>query len=169
MSTLLVPAPTETQVASGRVATSPFHRLVGLSRKDLIATHGIPAAERRLLVVRHNRQSRNANQTRRDLKRSPWYGLPNSTKANYLGDILTKRPRSTCHGFVRHLRFPVMPSAPAQPVSCSIHLTSQASEPNHQTDLLRESHITRPKPAPKDPINPDRPQLLPYMAREYPL
>lgn len=34
-------------------------------------------------------ESRNANQTRRDLKRSPWYGRPNSAKANYLGDILT--------------------------------------------------------------------------------
>ncbi|MBN1400749.1 MAG: hypothetical protein JXA74_07920 [Anaerolineae bacterium] len=43
--------------------------------------------------LRHGRQSyaesRNANQTRRDLKRSPWYGLPNSAKANYLGDILS--------------------------------------------------------------------------------
>jgi hypothetical protein len=43
--------------------------------------------------LRHGRQSyaesRNANQTRRDLKRSPWYGLPNSAKADYLGDILT--------------------------------------------------------------------------------
>ena len=34
-------------------------------------------------------ESRNANQTRRNLKRSPWYGLDNSAKANYLGDILT--------------------------------------------------------------------------------
>lgn len=34
-------------------------------------------------------ESRNANQARRNLKRSPWYGLPNSAKANYLGDILT--------------------------------------------------------------------------------
>jgi len=43
--------------------------------------------------LRHGRQSyaesRNANQTRRDLKRSPWYGLPNSAKADRLGDILT--------------------------------------------------------------------------------
>jgi hypothetical protein len=43
--------------------------------------------------LRHGRQSyaesRNANQTRRDLKRSPWYGLANSAKADYLGDILT--------------------------------------------------------------------------------
>jgi hypothetical protein len=34
-------------------------------------------------------ESRNANQARRHLKRSPWFGLPNSAKANYLGDILT--------------------------------------------------------------------------------
>lgn len=34
-------------------------------------------------------ESRNANQTRRHLKRSPWFGLDNSAKANYLGDILT--------------------------------------------------------------------------------
>jgi hypothetical protein len=34
-------------------------------------------------------ESRNANQSRRHLKRSPWYGLDNSAKANYLGDILT--------------------------------------------------------------------------------
>jgi hypothetical protein len=43
--------------------------------------------------LRHGRQSyaesRNANQTRRDLKRSPWYGLPNSAKTDYLGDILS--------------------------------------------------------------------------------
>jgi hypothetical protein len=34
-------------------------------------------------------ESRNANQSRRNLKRSPWYGLANSAKANYMGDILT--------------------------------------------------------------------------------
>lgn len=34
-------------------------------------------------------ESRNANQARRHLKRSPWFGLANSTKANLLGDILT--------------------------------------------------------------------------------
>jgi hypothetical protein len=34
-------------------------------------------------------ESRNANQQRRGLKRSPWFGLANSAKANYLGDILT--------------------------------------------------------------------------------
>jgi hypothetical protein len=43
--------------------------------------------------LRHGRQSyaesRNANQTRRGLKRSPWFGLANSAKANYLGDILS--------------------------------------------------------------------------------
>lgn len=43
--------------------------------------------------LRHGRQSyaesRNANQQRRGLKRSPWFGHANSAKANYLGDILT--------------------------------------------------------------------------------
>jgi hypothetical protein len=34
-------------------------------------------------------ESRNANQARRHLKRSPWFGLPNSAKATVLGDILT--------------------------------------------------------------------------------
>jgi hypothetical protein len=34
-------------------------------------------------------ESRNANQTRRDLKRSPWFGLANSAKAQFLGDILS--------------------------------------------------------------------------------
>ena len=34
-------------------------------------------------------ESRNANQTRRDLKRSPWFGKDDSTKAQYLGDILS--------------------------------------------------------------------------------
>lgn len=34
-------------------------------------------------------ESRNANQTRRDLKRSPWFGKADSAKAQYLGDILS--------------------------------------------------------------------------------
>ena len=34
-------------------------------------------------------ESRNANQTRRDLKRSPWFGKANSSKAQYFGDILS--------------------------------------------------------------------------------
>ena len=34
-------------------------------------------------------ESRNANQHRRHLQRSPWFGLPNSAKAACLGDILT--------------------------------------------------------------------------------
>ncbi len=33
-------------------------------------------------------ESRNASQARRRLKRSPWFGLPNSAKATVLGDIL---------------------------------------------------------------------------------
>jgi len=34
-------------------------------------------------------ESRNATQARLNLKRSPWYGRPNSAKATYLGDTLT--------------------------------------------------------------------------------
>jgi hypothetical protein len=34
-------------------------------------------------------ESRNANQQRRGLIHSPWFGLANSAKANFLGDILT--------------------------------------------------------------------------------
>jgi hypothetical protein len=34
-------------------------------------------------------ESRNANQARHDVKRSPWFGLDNSAKANILGDILS--------------------------------------------------------------------------------
>ena len=33
-------------------------------------------------------ESRNASQARRHLKRAPWFGLANSAKATYLGDIL---------------------------------------------------------------------------------
>jgi hypothetical protein len=35
-----------------------------------------------------NAESRNAQQQRRGLKRSPWYGKANSAKATYLGDLL---------------------------------------------------------------------------------
>jgi hypothetical protein len=34
-------------------------------------------------------ESRSANQARRGLKRSPWYGLAHSAQAQCLGDILT--------------------------------------------------------------------------------
>jgi len=34
-------------------------------------------------------ESRNANQTRRDIKRSPWFGQTNSAKAAILGDLLS--------------------------------------------------------------------------------
>ena len=33
-------------------------------------------------------ESRNASQTRRGLKRSPWFGLPNTAKATLIGDTL---------------------------------------------------------------------------------
>ena len=51
MSSILVPPPSEVQVVTGNaVPGSPFHRLVSLSRKDLVATREVPAAQRRLLV-----------------------------------------------------------------------------------------------------------------------
>ena len=51
MSSILVPPPDEQQViAHNTVPGSPFHLLVGLSRKDLVATRETPAAQRRLLV-----------------------------------------------------------------------------------------------------------------------
>lgn len=47
----------------------------------------------RLWKVRYGRrsysESRNSNQERLNLKRSPWYDRPNSAKADYLGDVLT--------------------------------------------------------------------------------
>ncbi|MBX7237739.1 MAG: hypothetical protein K1X65_25410 [Caldilineales bacterium] len=53
--------------------------------------------------IRQGRQSyaesRNANQSRHGLKRSPWCGLANSAKTNYLGDILTNT--LNCARFVR--------------------------------------------------------------------
>ena len=44
-------------------------------------------------------ESRNANQARRQLKRSPWFGLDNSAKANFMGDILTN-----AFNFIRFVR-----------------------------------------------------------------
>jgi hypothetical protein len=34
-------------------------------------------------------ESRNADQTRRGIKHSPWFGKPNTAKASILADILT--------------------------------------------------------------------------------
>jgi hypothetical protein len=34
-------------------------------------------------------ESRNATQSRRGLKRSPWFGLPNTAKATLIGDTLS--------------------------------------------------------------------------------
>jgi hypothetical protein len=83
MTTLLIPALREAcalrlstqQTDLSRVPDSPFHNLVGLGRTEMAKSRGA--------------ESRNANQTRRDLKRSPWFGKANSTKAQYLGDILS--------------------------------------------------------------------------------
>jgi hypothetical protein len=78
----------------GRAQTLGYLVRVGLSLPD-----GTIRLARDLRIdsptwnLRQGRQSyaesRNANQTRRHLHRSPWYGLPNSAKATYLGDILT--------------------------------------------------------------------------------
>lgn len=48
MSTVLIPV--VEGLCSDQVADSPFHRLVSLSRRDLAATRGVPAAQRRLLT-----------------------------------------------------------------------------------------------------------------------
>lgn len=77
----------------------PDHPLGYLVRVGLTLPDGSIRLARDLKVdsptwkLRQGRQSyaesRNANQQRRGLKRSPWFGLANSAKANYLGDILT--------------------------------------------------------------------------------
>jgi hypothetical protein len=66
-------------------ATLPKDNDVRLAR-DLRV--GSPAWKLRIGRLSYS-ESRNANQTRRDLKRSPWFGKANSTKAQYLGDILS--------------------------------------------------------------------------------
>ncbi len=63
-------------------------------------------------------ESRNANQTRHGLKRSPWYGLANSAKAQILGDTLTLA--TNVARFVREAatapeRLPKRPDARAAP------------------------------------------------------
>jgi len=70
-----------------------------LARVDVALPDGTLRLARDLKVdsptwtLRQGRQSyaesRNAHQARYHLKRSPWFGLPNSTKATVLGDMLT--------------------------------------------------------------------------------
>ncbi len=62
-------------------------------------------------ALRQDRQSyaesRNAGQKRRHLERTPWFGLPNSAKAAYLGDILTlalNLPRFICEATLAQAR-----------------------------------------------------------------
>jgi hypothetical protein len=43
----------------------------------------------RALVLSGQGQGRNADQTRRGVKRAPWFGKPNAAKASILADILT--------------------------------------------------------------------------------
>jgi hypothetical protein len=50
-------------------------------------------------------ESRNANQARRNLKRSPWYGRANSAKANYLGDIPCAWPQDRLTNTLHAARF----------------------------------------------------------------
>ena len=78
-----------------RDPTQPVGRVlrVGLTLPDgsIRLARDLPVASPSS-ALRQGRQSyaesRNAGQARRHLKRSPWYGLPNSAKATYLGDIL---------------------------------------------------------------------------------
>ncbi len=87
----------------GRPAECPYqdpaHPLGYLVRVDVALPDGCVRLARdlkvgsRLWKLRYGRrsysESRNANQERLDLTRSPWYGLPNQAKADCLGDILT--------------------------------------------------------------------------------
>ena len=78
-----------------RDPTQPVGRVirVGLTLPDgsIRLARDLPVASPSY-ALRQGRQSyadsRNAGQARRHLKRSPWYGLPNSAKATCLGDIL---------------------------------------------------------------------------------
>jgi hypothetical protein len=78
-----------------RDPTQPVGRVirVGLTLPDgsIRLARDLPVASPSY-ALRQGRQSyaesRNAGQARHQLKRSPWYGLPNSAKATYLGDIL---------------------------------------------------------------------------------
>jgi hypothetical protein len=78
-----------------RDPTQPVGRVirVGLTLPDgsIRLARDLPVASPSY-ALRQGRQSyaesRNAGQARHQLKRSPWYGLPNSAKATYLGDTL---------------------------------------------------------------------------------
>ncbi len=97
------PVPTATPAPpNATLATCPYrdpaHPLGCVVRVGLTLPDGSLRLARDLPVdspsarLRQGRQSyaesRNASQERRHLKRSPWYGLPNSAKATGLGDIL---------------------------------------------------------------------------------
>jgi hypothetical protein len=66
-------------------ATLPQDNDVRLARDFKV---GSPTWELRIGRLSYA-ESRNANQTRRKLKRSPWFGQTNSAKAQILGDILS--------------------------------------------------------------------------------
>ena len=65
-----------------------FGVLIGTSWLELVPM--IPLLRQFVtgLLLRYCAESHNAGQTRRGLKRSPWYGRANSAKAHILGDIL---------------------------------------------------------------------------------
>jgi hypothetical protein len=93
------PQPADPAAIAACPYRDPDHPLGYLVRVGLTLPDGSLRLARDLKVdspawkLRQGRQSyaesRNANQQRRGLKRSPWFGLANSAKANYLGDILT--------------------------------------------------------------------------------
>jgi hypothetical protein len=66
-------------------ATLPLDNNVRLARDFKV---GSPTWQLRIGRLSYA-ESRNANQSRHGLKRSPWFGTPNSAKAQYLGDILS--------------------------------------------------------------------------------
>lgn len=106
----VAPQPADPAALAACPYRNPDHPLGYLVRVGLTLPDGSLRLARDLKVdspawkLRHGRQSyaesRNANQQRRGLKRSPWFGLANSAKANYLGDILTNALNVA--RFVRH-------------------------------------------------------------------
>lgn len=99
---LQVPSPTESPCQSAALCPyrDPNHPLgYSVTVTDTLPQDGNLRLARDLAVdsptwqLRIGRlsyaESRNANQARRQLKRSPWFGLSNSAKAQFLGDLLS--------------------------------------------------------------------------------
>ncbi len=100
---IVLPAPTNqaspaTNTASACPYRDPAHPLgylvvvnTALPNGDLRLARDLKVGSPtwKLRIARQSyAESRNAQQTRRQLKRSPWYGQANSTKASTLGDLL---------------------------------------------------------------------------------